>query len=79
MNKVSIAQLIDLRKDNNTSEERFQLDRDMYLKGRRMYPTAPEDALPTGFSGRDRGCYMMGYSLSKFEDENELLQEESHT
>ena len=53
-----------VKNGTNTAEERLQIDRDMYLRGRQGYPTGPDESL----SERDRDCYMMGYSTSEWED-----------
>lgn len=64
----TLEDLANIRSNRNTSEERAQIDRDMYLRGRRMYPTTPEEGLPQGFTSRDKGCYMMGYNMTEREN-----------
>lgn len=60
-NLESLSKMRDGTMDTMTLE---QHDRHMYIQGREGYPTLPEDTL----TARERGCYMMGYNVSEWED-----------
>ena len=65
---IDLEQLARIRTSENASEEQYMDDKHMYLRGRKGYPEPPLNSL----SERQRGCYMMGYSMSEFEDKEDL-------
>ena len=67
MNIVDLDQLQAIRSGQNTAEERYNRDRHMYQQGRAGYPEDPSESL----SERDRACYMMGYSVTEYDETNQ--------
>lgn len=61
-----------MRTGSNRDAENAIIEREGFIQGREGYPTAPPQSLPQGVSERYRGCYMMGYNLSEFEDREEV-------
>ena len=57
----TVDDLKDIHTAKKAIEDRLEIDRSMFIKGREGYPTPP----PENLSDRDRECYMMGYNLTE--------------
>lgn len=64
MNLVSLEDLEAIRTGSKHSDEQYNRDRHMYQQGRVGYPSSPSESL----SERDRGCYMMGFQATMWEN-----------
>jgi len=58
MNMIDLNELKTIREGVKSSEERYSMDRSMYLKGKQGL----DEDLVESLSERDRACYNMGYS-----------------